>query len=184
MCCAPDEDTLLQWLDALHVEVSRVALEAKQEEMADHKAFQLHRYHSVGSEMNHHHQHQQQDGHEGDGEDNTGPVRVRSKLLGRTARLKINLHNSLPRSRAKSGDASAPSTGLFGSSNSSSNPSPGGMQIRKVLSLDSAASSPPATPSTPTKPTATGNNVTFHIPAVPNVQPTLPSPSATATFSA
>ncbi|KAG0302229.1 hypothetical protein BGZ97_002444, partial [Linnemannia gamsii] len=31
VCCAPDEDTLLQWLDALHVECDRVALEARQE---------------------------------------------------------------------------------------------------------------------------------------------------------
>ncbi|KAF9181615.1 hypothetical protein BGZ51_005282 [Haplosporangium sp. Z 767] len=32
VCCAPDEDTLLQWLDALHVECDRVAQEAKQAE--------------------------------------------------------------------------------------------------------------------------------------------------------
>ncbi|KAF9356414.1 hypothetical protein BGX34_009939 [Mortierella sp. NVP85] len=194
MCSAPDEDTLLQWLDALHVEVSRVAMEAKQEEMADHKAHQLHRYHSVGSDLH------QQDGHDGDGEDNTTHSRVRTKPLGRTARLKINLHNSLPRSRARSGDGNAPSTGLFGSH------SPGALQIRKVLSLDSAASSPPATPSTPTRPNATpptsasaagatapppsstgagtGTSVTFQLPGVPNPQPALPSPSATATFSA
>ncbi|KAF9204935.1 hypothetical protein BGZ49_004674 [Haplosporangium sp. Z 27] len=31
VCCAPDEDTLLQWIDALHVECNRVAREAKRE---------------------------------------------------------------------------------------------------------------------------------------------------------
>ncbi|KAF9112535.1 hypothetical protein BGX27_003214 [Mortierella sp. AM989] len=31
VCCAPDEDTLLQWIDALHVECARVAREAKRE---------------------------------------------------------------------------------------------------------------------------------------------------------
>ncbi|KAF9948956.1 hypothetical protein BGZ72_009171 [Mortierella alpina] len=35
VCCAPDEDTLLQWLDALHVECARVAKEAQQEEDDD-----------------------------------------------------------------------------------------------------------------------------------------------------
>ncbi|KAG0203620.1 hypothetical protein BGX28_004143 [Mortierella sp. GBA30] len=32
LCCAPDEDTLLQWLDALHVECARVAKEAQRED--------------------------------------------------------------------------------------------------------------------------------------------------------
>ncbi|KAG0056581.1 hypothetical protein BGZ83_004363 [Gryganskiella cystojenkinii] len=32
VCCAPDEDTLLQWLDALHVECSRVAREREQQD--------------------------------------------------------------------------------------------------------------------------------------------------------
>ncbi|KAG0357786.1 hypothetical protein BGZ54_000187, partial [Gamsiella multidivaricata] len=31
VCCASDEDTLLQWIDALHVECARVAREAKRE---------------------------------------------------------------------------------------------------------------------------------------------------------
>ncbi|KAI1321739.1 hypothetical protein EDD11_000015 [Mortierella claussenii] len=36
VCCAPDEDTLLQWIDALHVECARVARESKREkEMHD-----------------------------------------------------------------------------------------------------------------------------------------------------
>ncbi|KAF9124860.1 hypothetical protein BGX30_000715 [Mortierella sp. GBA39] len=32
VCCAPDEDTLLLWLDAIHVECDRVALESQREQ--------------------------------------------------------------------------------------------------------------------------------------------------------
>ncbi|KAG0233258.1 hypothetical protein BGX31_004876 [Mortierella sp. GBA43] len=35
VCCAPDEDTLLQWIDALHVECARVAREAKLEKQRE-----------------------------------------------------------------------------------------------------------------------------------------------------
>ncbi|KAG0221026.1 hypothetical protein B0O80DRAFT_457039 [Mortierella sp. GBAus27b] len=186
VCCAPDEDTLLQWLDALHVECDRVAHETHQQEIAEHKAMQLQQYYS-GPES-------AQDGHDGDGEDNVmhsngnednnrnnvEPRKDVSKPLGRTARLKLNLHNSLPRVRTRSGDLGTPSTGSAGI---------GGSQIRKVLSLDSAASSPPTTPtkSSPTSNTpntGSGPAVTFHLPTVPGMQPTLPAPSATATFSA
>ncbi|KAF8933022.1 hypothetical protein BGZ58_006631 [Dissophora ornata] len=38
VCCADDEDTLLQWIDALHVECGRVAREAKWEKDHQHDA--------------------------------------------------------------------------------------------------------------------------------------------------
>ncbi|KAF9419434.1 hypothetical protein BGZ94_009428, partial [Podila epigama] len=36
VCCAPDEDTLLQWLDALHVECARVAQEEARRETVEY----------------------------------------------------------------------------------------------------------------------------------------------------
>ncbi|KAF9106435.1 hypothetical protein BGX27_009175 [Mortierella sp. AM989] len=162
VCSAPDEDTLLQWLDALHVECDRVANEARREEIADNQAHQ-------GSDS-------LQEGHEGDDEDQVKP-------LGRTARLKLNLHSSLPRSRSrsKSGDG----TGLFGSSANST-----GSQIRKVLSLDSGSTTPLPSPSTlgggvekresMTNTTISSPNVTFQIPT--GTHSALPTPGATVTL--
>ncbi|KAF9358428.1 hypothetical protein BGX26_001773 [Mortierella sp. AD094] len=173
VCSAPDEDTLLQWLDALHVECDRVAHEARQEEIADNQAHQ-----QQGSGSLH-------DGHEGDDEQQAKP-------LGRTARLKLNLHSSLPRSRSrsKSGDGA----GLFGSNANSA-----GAQIRKVLSLDSSTSTPLPSPSAAgekgggggggdKRESATGatmaHNVTFQIPTIPEASSVLPTPGTTVTFSA
>ncbi|KAF9582168.1 hypothetical protein BGW38_000556 [Lunasporangiospora selenospora] len=39
VCCAPDEDTLLQWLDALHVECTRAKREAKRQEEDDENEY-------------------------------------------------------------------------------------------------------------------------------------------------
>ncbi|KAF9996767.1 hypothetical protein BGZ79_009519 [Entomortierella chlamydospora] len=69
VCCAPDEDTLLQWIDALHVECARVAREAKRE-----KEF----------EMEHH-----------DEEDDS--ILADPKALGRTAHIEANANISLSR---------------------------------------------------------------------------------------
>ncbi|KAG0013357.1 hypothetical protein BGZ80_011128 [Entomortierella chlamydospora] len=165
VCSAPDEDTLLQWLDALHVECDRVAHEAQQEEIADNQAHQ-----QQGSGSLH-------DGHEDDDEQ-------QAKQLGRTARLKLNLHSSLPRTRSKSGDG----TGLFGSSANST-----GAQIRKVLSLDSSGGTPLPSPSTTgergggggdKRESLTSPNVTFQIPTISEASPGLPTPGTTVTFSA
>ncbi|KAF9986813.1 hypothetical protein BGZ79_005269, partial [Entomortierella chlamydospora] len=165
VCSAPDEDTLLQWLDALHVECDRVAHEAQQEEIADNQAHQ-----QQGSGSLH-------DGREDDDEQ-------QAKQLGRTARLKLNLHSSLPRTRSKSGDG----TGLFGSSANST-----GAQIRKVLSLDSSGGTPLPSPSTTgergggggdKRESLTSPNVTFQIPTISEASPGLPTPGTTVTFSA
>ncbi|KAG0268554.1 hypothetical protein BGZ95_002421 [Linnemannia exigua] len=151
VCCAPDEDTLLQWLDALHVECDRVALEARQEAVADQvAALQV----------------QQQDptttGAGGAGDTTTGAAgltKVESveesesptKPLGRTARIRMSFHSTLPRaqsisrSRSKSGDGSV--SGVYGAGGLLSPSSPSGgtntatggttSQIRKVMSLES-----------------------------------------------
>ncbi|KAF9372236.1 hypothetical protein BGX21_004861 [Mortierella sp. AD011] len=165
VCSAPDEDTLLQWLDALHVECDRIAHEAQQEEIVDNQAHQ-----QQGSESLH-------DGHEGDDEQ-------QAKSLGRTARLKLNLHSSLPRTRSKSGDGA----GLFGSSANSA-----GAQIRKVLSLDSSGGTPLPSPSTTRergggegdkRESLTSPNVTFQIPTTSEASPGLPTPGTTVTFTA
>ncbi|KAF8950464.1 hypothetical protein BGZ46_004524, partial [Entomortierella lignicola] len=162
VCSAPDEDTLLQWLDALHVECDRVAHEARQEEIADIQA--LRQRQGRGSES------LNNDGHDGDDDDEQ-----LTKPLGRRARLKLNLHNSLPhRSRSKSGDG----MGLFGSSSSANNnnnnndSSSGGSQIRKELSLDSSAGSSLPSPGTVERErewsagTTVMPNVTFQMPTV------------------
>ncbi|KAI1315963.1 hypothetical protein EDD11_010602 [Mortierella claussenii] len=184
VCCASDEDTLLRWIDALHVECDRVAQEARQEATAEDQ-----RYHCrQGSEA-------LQEGSDGDDEDQTKP-------LGRRAKLKMNLHSSLPRSRSrsKSGDGA----GLFGSSTNSTS-----TQIRKVLSLDS--SNTPASSSTAPvgintlggsaadkrvsivgsssgvgggSGGTTAPNVTFQIPVIMPQQHSLPVPAPTVTFSA
>ncbi|KAF9930940.1 hypothetical protein FBU30_011049 [Linnemannia zychae] len=156
MCCAPDEDTLLQWLDALHVECDRVAKEAHQEALAEEKAArqaqaqgafansaaagaaepELTKVESV--------------------EENENPT----KPLGRTARIRMSFHSTLPksqsitRSRSKSGDGAAAGTPLYGntllpSALPSTPPSPTATrvpnssnvatsaQIRKAMSLES-----------------------------------------------
>ncbi|KAG9062201.1 hypothetical protein KI688_006533 [Linnemannia hyalina] len=148
VCCAPDEDTLLQWLDALHVECDRVALEARQEVASEQ---------AVGTTAG-----------TGAGTD-VGLTKVESveesesptKPMGRTARIRMSFHSTLPRarsisrSRSKSGDGSV--TGAGGLLLPPSAPLPGQgnvpgvvlvhnasptmttttSQIRKVMSLDS-----------------------------------------------
>ncbi|KAG0302213.1 hypothetical protein BGZ98_007688 [Dissophora globulifera] len=216
VCCAPDEDTLLQWLDALHVECDRVAHEAHQEAIEERRDDMLQRRLSfslfgigagggsggteaavTGTTPSQQQQQQQQDGgHDGDCENDDDLARSKSattptKPMGRTARLKMNLHSSLPhRSRSKSGDTSAAASPTNNPTTST------GFRLRKVTSLDTGGTAAAAAPSpllpslsssspvSPTTPTA-GNNVTFllaPIPAPPT--PTLPVPGATVTFSA
>ncbi|KAF9287550.1 hypothetical protein BGZ68_001647 [Mortierella alpina] len=141
VCCAPDEDTLLQWLDVLHVECDRVAQEAHKEAVADHQA------HLAQQDVNA--LQQQQNGHEcddGDGDDETN-----KSPMGRAARIKKNFHSTLPRhsrTTSKSGD-------------------PGmGAQVRKVMSLESAAA-PTAGSVEATEATA-APTVTFQIPIIPD----------------
>ncbi|KAG0266257.1 hypothetical protein BG011_002954 [Mortierella polycephala] len=148
VCCAPDEDTLLQWLDALHVECGRVAREAHKEAIADQQA------QDAALEQ----QQLVEDVNEGDDEG--------TKPLGRTALLKKNLHNTLPRPRSISRSRTK------SSESGSTGPQQQQQQVRKVLSLESAA----ATSATPT--------VSFQIPNLSNMPPALPAPSATMTFSA
>ncbi|KAF9123579.1 hypothetical protein BGX30_001398 [Mortierella sp. GBA39] len=150
VCCAPDEDTLLQWLDALHVECDRVALEARQEAASEQ---------AVGTTA---------DTGAGTGTD-AGLTKVESveesesptKPMGRTARIRMSFHSTLPRarsisrSRSKSGDGSVtgagglllpPSAPLPGQGNVTGvtlvhNASPTmtttTSQVRKVMSLES-----------------------------------------------
>ncbi|KAF9184297.1 hypothetical protein BGZ51_003411 [Haplosporangium sp. Z 767] len=148
VCCAPDEDTLLQWLDALHVECDRVAREAHKEAIADQQAQNA----VLG---------QQQLAEDADRDDDEGTT-----PLGRTTRLKKNLHNTLPRPRSIS--RSRTNSGESGSTE----PQQQQQQVRKVLSLESAT----ATSATPT--------VSFQIPSLSNMPPALPVPSSTVTFSA
>ncbi|KAF9338711.1 hypothetical protein BGZ91_008122 [Linnemannia elongata] len=143
VCCAPDEDTLLQWLDALHVECDRVALEARQE------AASVQGVGTTGAGA-------------GAGTD-AGLTKVESveesesptKPMGRTARIRMSFHSTLPRARSKSGDGAVtgaggllapPSVPLPGQGNVTGaaqvhNASPTmtttTSQIRKVMSLDS-----------------------------------------------
>ncbi|KAF9088524.1 hypothetical protein BGX23_007288 [Mortierella sp. AD031] len=133
VCCAPDEDTLLQWLDALHVECDRVALEAHQEAVAEKIALQAQ-------------QQQQQDTPTGTGVSGSsrdeGADETDGKRMGRTARIRMSFNSTLPRARSKSGDG----VGAYGA-NLLSSPAPlpvlattaraGTSQIRKVMSLDS-----------------------------------------------
>ncbi|CAO3570643.1 unnamed protein product [Mortierella alpina] len=149
VCCAPDEDTLLQWLDVLHVECDRVAHEAHKEAVADHQA------HLAKEDVNA--PQQQLDGYEddrdGDDETNTSP-------RGRAARIKKNFHSTLPRharTKSKSVDSGT------------------GSQVRKVMSLECAAS---PTGCTETAETATAPTVTFQIPVIPSLQQ---QPTAIAT---
>ncbi|KAG0351290.1 hypothetical protein BGZ54_003329, partial [Gamsiella multidivaricata] len=182
VCCAPDEDTLLQWLDALQVECDRVQIEAQEEAIAEQNAEQQQGQHN----------HVQQDGHEsdpenGDATDTNTAFNInagKKQSMGRTARLKINFHSSLPRSRSRSKSGDAANNGssggggsLFGSSIGSQIGFGGGAggQLRKVVSLENgnvATSSTPATPTgiAPTTPT--------------HYQPELPASSATMTSSA
>ncbi|KAF9141825.1 hypothetical protein BG015_001158 [Linnemannia schmuckeri] len=158
VCCAPDEDTLLQWLDALHVECDRVALEARQEAASEQAAGTS----GTGA------------GTSGTGagtgagdasegrltkvdslEENESPT----KPMGRTARIRMSFHSTLPRarsisrSRTKSGDGSVsgggllpPSAPLPGSGqatvhNSSPTMTTTTGQIRKVMSVESGVGS-------------------------------------------
>ncbi|KAF9914089.1 hypothetical protein BX616_008997 [Lobosporangium transversale] len=168
ICCAPDEDTLLQWLDTLHVECDRVAQIARQEDMVDFLC-QQQRHNQQGSESLH------------DDDDDDDDDEEQAKQLGGGSRLRMNLHNPLPhrpRFRSKSGDNSG--SGFFGSSaNSASggNLDSVGTQLRKVLSLDSATNTVPASVMVSTSETGSGSmnrrasaagapSVTFQIPVI------------------
>ncbi|KAG0305033.1 hypothetical protein BGZ98_004661 [Dissophora globulifera] len=117
VCCAPDEDTLLRWIDALHVECTRVAKEAKWENN-DLDGYGLGTGHT-------------EDDHR---------VLSDPRALGRTAHLddintnyNININNINHAGGALSprlGDGSA----LLGSSAQSA-----GSQLKKALALDSGA---------------------------------------------
>ncbi|KAF9955644.1 hypothetical protein BGZ72_003564 [Mortierella alpina] len=151
VCCAPDEDTLLQWLDVLHVECDRVAQEAHKEAVADHQA------HLAQQDVNTLQQQQQQDGHDGDGD---GDDETSKSPMGRAARMKKNFHSTLPRhsrTKSKSGDAGMAT------------------QVRKVMSLESAAS---ANGFTGPVEIAAVPTVTFQIPILPSLQQ---QPTAVAT---
>ncbi|KAF9134808.1 hypothetical protein BGW39_005718 [Mortierella sp. 14UC] len=150
VCCAPDEDTLLQWLDALHVECDRVALEARQEAVAELVALQA----------------QQQDpttpgSASGAGDASAAGILTKvdsveesespTKPMGRTTRIRMSFHSTLPRarsisrSRSKSGDGSV--SGVYGATGGLLSPPSSGVtntatgattsQIRKVMSLES-----------------------------------------------
>ncbi|KAF8930125.1 hypothetical protein BGZ47_000736 [Haplosporangium gracile] len=151
VCCAPDEDTLLQWLDALQVECDRVVLEARQEAASEQAAGTGGTGAGTGA---------------GDAEEG-GLTKVDSveecesptKPMGRTARIRMSFHSTLPRarsisrSRTKSGDGSVsggglllPSVPLSGSGqatvhNSSPTMTTTTSQIRKVMSLESGVGS-------------------------------------------
>ncbi|KAF9966675.1 hypothetical protein BGZ70_001622 [Mortierella alpina] len=142
VCCAPDEDTLLQWLDVLHVECDRVAQEAHKEDVAAHQA------HLAQQDV--HAPQQQLDGHDGDrdGDDDE----TNTSHMGRAARIKKNFHSTMPRhsrTKSKSGDSGT------------------GIQVRKVMSLECAAS---PTGCTETVETAAAPTVTFKIPVIPSLQ--------------
>ncbi|KAF9564860.1 hypothetical protein EC968_004389 [Mortierella alpina] len=152
VCCAPDEDTLLQWLDVLHVECDRVAQEAHKEAVADHQA------HLAQQDVNA--QLQPLDGHDGDGDSDD---EASKSPMGRAARIKKNFHSTLPRhsrTKSKSGDSGM------------------GTQVRKVMSLESAA-----VPTGSTEPVETSAppTVTFQIPVIPSLQQHTATATAIAT---
>ncbi|KAF9899513.1 hypothetical protein EC991_008782 [Linnemannia zychae] len=151
VCCAPDEDTLLQWLDALHVECDRVALEARQEAVAEKVSLQARQQDPTTPVTG-----------AGIGDTSTaagGLTKVDSveesesptKPMGRTARIRMSFHSTLPRarsisrSRSKSGDGSVGGTyaatgALLSPPNSGGADGATGAttsQIRKVMSLES-----------------------------------------------
>ncbi|KAF9354298.1 hypothetical protein BGX34_011109 [Mortierella sp. NVP85] len=76
VCCAPDEDTLLQWIDALHVECARVTREAKLEKQRE--AGELH------------------DDDDEDDDNDDEAVLSDPRALGRTAHLDPNNLTSPP----------------------------------------------------------------------------------------
>ncbi|KAF9988536.1 hypothetical protein BGZ75_009199 [Mortierella antarctica] len=141
VCCAPDEDTLLQWLDVLHVECDRVAQEAHKEAVAEHQA------HLAQQDVNA--LQQQLDGHDGDDD---GDDEMNTSPMGRAARIKKNFYNTQPhhsRTPSRSGDSGM------------------GTQVRKVQSLESAAA---PTGCAEAVETATVPTVTFQIPVLPTLQ--------------
>ncbi|KAF9312255.1 hypothetical protein BG003_006454 [Podila horticola] len=169
VCCAPDEDTLLQWLDALHMETARV----KQEESRrDHQD-----YATDKADLDRKRQEQED-----------ADILSESRAMGRTAHL-------MPRSGSRPSGLNASYSGsggasslVFGSSAQSSNSN--SSQMRKVLSLDAAlgeatgvnyhdSTGSPSSPSC----TSMGPSVTFRTPGPLHFTNGHPTPVATVTFS-
>ncbi|KAG0203809.1 hypothetical protein BGX28_004050 [Mortierella sp. GBA30] len=148
VCCAPDEDTLLQWLDMLHVECDRVAQEAHKEAVADHLAQMAHHHQDSGASLS-----PLQESNDGDGDDEG------KQPLGRAARIKKNLHSTLPRhkpvrSKSKPGEVMVPA---------------GDAQLCKAIVLESTASTPSSVVIMQATATQNMPSISFQIPVIPSV---------------
>ncbi|KAF9370472.1 hypothetical protein CPC16_003690, partial [Podila verticillata] len=167
VCCAPDEDTLLQWLDALHMECARVAQEARRDEFD---------YPTNKADLDRKRQEQED-----------ADILGEPRAMGRTAHL-MPRSGSRPSGLASSvGSGGTPSVVLGSSAQSSSSNS---SQMRKVLSLDAAlgeatngdyhaGSGSPISPSS----INVGPSVTFRTPGPLHFTNGHPTPVATVTFS-
>ncbi|KAF9297488.1 hypothetical protein BGZ74_009815 [Mortierella antarctica] len=156
LCSAPDEDTLLQWLDALHVECDRVARE-RELESTNPSTVDVSKI----------------------------PAPEDSNTTTTSGGYGISIPNLVrARSRSKSGEPLGSyavgsnnnnNTTLFSSSIPNSSLGRSGSQLRKVTSLDSSI-----------HPQQASSMVTFQLPhsSMSNPLPPLPPAGATVTFSA
>lgn len=156
LCSAPDEDTLLQWLDALHVECDRVARE-RELESTNPSTVDVSKI----------------------------PAPEDSNTTTTSGGYGISIPNLVrARSRSKSGEPLGSyavgnnnnnNMTLFSSSIPNSSLGRSGSQLRKVTSLDSSI-----------HPQQASSMVTFQLPhsSMSNPLPPLPPAGATVTFSA
>ncbi|KAF8988430.1 hypothetical protein BGZ52_010108, partial [Haplosporangium bisporale] len=157
LCSAPDEDTLLQWLDALHVECDRVTQELRELESNNPSTNDLSKLPSLAQD--------------------TATTTITTTTSGY-----ISIPNlARVRSRSKSGeplgsyssssDNNNNNATFLSSSIPSASLSRSGSQLRKMTSLDSAVHPHQA-------------SVTFQLPHSSMSNPPLPPPGATVAFSA